>query len=379
MVKSILHFRVLKTVVAAFLAMVAGHLLLASWPIFIVLSACFCVRQTFMSSLKHFFREFKIALVATMIALLAGGFLELDFLLAEYVVYIPFLEFLVAALAIGAVVAVAQYFDWYNVILFGLLAVVYVLLVPAGERELENIFLARGFMRLAKIMVGSFMALVVDFLFSGFEYRRLFDRRLKQVLNQLDDMLDLFVEAIMFQSAKMMDQTLDLMVESQNLLNYVTNKLDDLEKELDLRGGEIHGFDYDRLSLVQDILREFRLISFQIEAGAVNYIELLRIMKKEGNEDAFPEANYARISSKGRKLAERVASLQQAVENEDPAYLEELVACELSPVDYRDLFAEMEAEDIRLLAVDTLSSISRIEYNLCRAARLVHKYLTEYS
>ncbi|MFP4686961.1 MAG: FUSC family protein [bacterium] len=371
MLESFLHFRVLKTVIAAFLSLVAASLMLASYPIFTALSACFCIRQTFMGSLAHFFEEIKLATIATMIALLFGGILELEHMIAEA----PLIDYFVAALAMGVVVAVAQYYKWYNAIFIGLLTVAYVLLVPAGKGG-ENIFLARGAARLGHILVGSISALAVDFLFSGFEYKRLFHYRFKQVLTSIDDMMELFVEAIMFQSKEMMDRTLDIMVETQNLLNYVNNKLEDLETELNFRGDNIHGFDRSQLSLLQDILRDFRIISFQLESGAVNYIELLNIMEKEESADAFPEADYARISSKGRALAGVLSSLQQAVDNEEPVYLEKIISCEVPAVDYRYLFEEMESADVKLLAIDTLSSIGRIEYHLCKSARLIHEYLS---
>lgn len=377
MLRSLIHFRVIKTVFAAFLAMVAGQIF-DPWPIFIVLSACFCIRQTFMGSLDHFYDELKIALVATVIALTAGELMELEYILGMHSVYLTFFNFFITALALGCLVAVTQYYEWYNVILFGLLTVAYILLNRPGTAAGESVFLFRGIQRLGKIMIGSLMALAVDFLFSGFEYRQLFHRRLKQVLEKVDGMLDLFVEAIMFQSAEMMDQTLDLMVDSQNLLNYVTDNLADLESELELRGGDIHGFDYDRLRLIKELLRKFRLISFQVEAGAVNYIELARKMENRGNEEIFPEANYARISERGRRLADRVGSLQQSINDEDPEHLETMVKCDLSTVDYRDLFDEIEEEEIRLLAVDTLSSLSRIEMNLCQAAELFQEYLSRY-
>ncbi len=377
MIRKLVHFRVLKTVTAAFMAMVVGQIF-DPWPIFIVLSASFCIRQTFMSSLDHFYDELKIAFMATGIALLVGEVMELEYLVRHYEHYLPFLSYFLTALAVGLVVAVTQYFKLYNVLLFGLLTVSYILLDRPGTTIEPGVFFLRSIVRLGQIMLGSLMALVVDFLFSGFEYRSLFHRRTKQVLEQVDQMLDLFIEAIMFQSANMMDQTLDLMVESQNLLNYVVEKLDDLEKELELRGGEIHGFDNRRLSLLQDILQNFRLISFQVEAGAVNYIELARRMEGESEAEIIPEADYARLSSKGRELARMVSALQEAVDKENPEALEQIIECELSGVDYRQLFQEMEEGQVRLLAVDILSAISRIEYNLCQSAQLIHEYLTKY-
>jgi|GEM_PF-5888391 len=377
MFKSIFHFRVIKTVCATFLALMLGYTIFQEYTIFIALAACFCIRQTFMGSIKQFVTEVKMVFVATLISMFFGGVLELleevDYLVAA----LPVFHFLGAALAMGAVVALVQHYKWYDSVFVGLLTVAFILLVPAGEKNIENYFLARGAIRFGRILLGSSCALATDFVFSGVEYKNLFHYRLKQVLNSLDDMLELFVEAIMFQDKEMTTRTLDIMVKTQNLLNYVDDKLDDLESELGFRGDNIGGFNRTQLSLLQDILRDFRLISFQLEAGAINYIELLEIMDREAEEEAFPEANYSKISAKGRDLAKTIFCLKNAVDNEDPDVLDKIRHCETKSIDYRYLFEEMEDNDVRLLAIDTLSSIGRVEFHLCKAADLVYKYLQE--
>lgn len=120
------------------------------------------------------------------------------------------------------------------------------------------------------------------------------------------------------------------------------------------------------------------MISFQVEAGAVNYLELADVAEKKNGDEILPEANYARISDRGRALAENISPLQHAIEQEDSRPLEDMVECELSSVNYRELFNNIGNEQIQLLASDTLSSLSRIEQNLCQAAELVQEYLNRY-
>ncbi len=365
------HFRVVKTVLAAFITFILADTIGLSYIIFPVLAACFCIRQTFLSSLRRFSEEFKITVMATMVAMLAGGLIEFNFFLE---LDLPFLDFLVIALALGVVVMLVLYFGWYDSSLIGMLTVLYILGMEA-DMEAENLFLLRAFIRLGSVLLGSFIALLIDYLFSGFEYKRLFRKRIMQALSSLDKMVELFVEALMFRSGIMMEKILDLMVETQNMLNYVTGKVEDLEKELDFRPADIRGISPEQVVKIQRLLRDLRLIGFQLEAGAINFTQLMVITEEKG-EEMLPETDYCSISRQGRLLAQLLTVIQRAVEEGNPAILEGIEDTGSPTQDFRQFLQSCQIEgEVRFMVTDLLSALNRIEYHLKNAAVLLREYL----
>jgi hypothetical protein len=364
------HFRVLKTVTASFLALVVAYLLGMSYPMFPALAACFCIRQTFMASLRSFFVEFKITFHALVLSLTAGGVIELTRL---YGVSHELLDFLIIALAMGGVIVIIQFFEWYNAVFVGLLTVLYVLILGPGE-SYDRVFLARGVSRFGSIVVGSFLALVVDYLFSGYEYKNLFHRRTKQAISTMERMLSMFVEAIVLRSQEMADEILDQAVDSLNLLDYIDDKLEDLRAEMQFRGKDIHGFDMDQLENLEALIRDLRLICFQLEAAGINYVRLMERVETTDEADPLPETDYARFSEKGREMAESLKYLQRALDHDDPSPLGEIPREDDLEVDYSHLFEDMKLSDVRFVATDTMSAIHRIEFHLGRVADRLECY-----
>lgn len=365
--KRLFHFRVLKTVAASFLTLIVAYLLNLSHPMFPALAACFCVRQTFMSSLRTFFAELKMTFHATILGLVAGGTMELTRI---YGISNRIWDLLIISLALGGVIVVVQFFEWYNTVFVGLLTVLYVLMLNPGETY-DQVFLARGVQRFFSIILGSFLALLIDYLFSGFEYRKLFHRRTKQAVSSMERMLSMFAETIMLRSHRMADEILNEVVDSLNLLDYIADKLDDLREEMSFRGENIHGFRIDHLDNLEDLIRDLRLICFQLEAAGINYI---RLMKEAENGDPLPETDYAQFSEKGREMAESLNHLQKALERDEPAPLEKIPRHEDLEVDYSHLFEDIELSERRFVAMDTMSAIQRIEFHLGRVADRLETY-----
>lgn len=361
--RSQLVFRVGKITVATLVAMVTARFLGIDYPLFPAMAACFCISPTFKSSLKRFEMEIKLTVFATLIALGVGGIDVLEQNALGVVARPEYFRYLLTAIAMGTVVIVVQYFGWEEALFVGLLTVPYIILMPMEPPRSEH-FLGMGMERLASILLGSGIALVVDFTFSGYEYSRLVHYHVKEALVAIDTMLDLFVEAIMFRSGEMADRILDRSVSSLNGLNRIKHRLDDLEWEMDLRGENLHGFNRPQLEILGQLLRDLRLTCFQLESGAVNYRRLVEVADRSGSP--IPETDYARFSVKARELARHLERLQESVTREDPSPLAHVPPPEESEeLDYTHLFEDLGSGDVRVLAVDTMAAIHQIE-NLLR-------------
>lgn len=372
MSRSTLLFRVGKITLASLAAMVSAHLLGIDYPLFPAMAACFCISPTFQSSLKRFEMEIKLTVFATLIALGVGGIAILEHDLLGGFSRLAYLDYLLTALSMGIVVMVVQYFGWQDALFVGLLTVPYVILMPVESPGSER-FLSMGMIRLGSILLGSGIALIVDFLFSGYEYSRLVHHHVKQALVSIETMLDLFVEAIMFRSGEMADRILDQSVASLNQLDRIKRRLDDLEWEMDLRGEDIHGFNRSQHEILRHLLQDLRLTCFQLESGAINYMRLTDVADRMGQP--IPETDYAEFSVKGRKLARVLEQLQNAVTREDAAPLSSIPSPEdTEELDYTHLFEDLGDGDVRLLAVDTMAAIHRIEHLLCVLAGHLREY-----
>lgn len=370
--RSQLLFRVGKITVATLVAMVTAQFLGIDYPLFPAMAACFCISPTFRSSLKRFEMEIKLTVIATLIALGVGGIDVLEQSTFGVVARPEYFRYLLTAIAMGLVVIVVQYFGWEEALFVGLLTVPYVILMPMDPPRSEH-FLGMGMARLASILLGSGIALVVDFTFSGYEYSRLVDDHVKQSLVSIETMLNLFVEAIMFRSGEMTDRILDQSVSSLNGLNRIKHRLDDLDWEMDLRGENLHGFSRQQLEILGQLLRDLRLACFQLESGAVNYRRLVEVAER--TDSPIPETDYARFSVKARELARHLERLQESVTRENPAPLAQIPPPEESEeLNYTDLFEELGAGDVRVLAVDTMAAIHQIESLLRRLAVHLRDY-----
>ncbi|MFB6355662.1 MAG: aromatic acid exporter family protein [bacterium] len=365
----LLHFRVIKSAVASFIALISSYYIGFEYALFPALAACFCIRQTFVGSLKTFYIELKMTGHATLVALLAGGTMELFHI---YGYKIKFLDYFIVALAIGGVIVVVEYFRWYNAVFIGLLTVLYVLLLPELG-EYDKMFLARGVRRFGSIIVGSTIALVVDFLFSGYEYNRLFYQRTQQALDSIETMLEQFVEAIVLEDREKADSILDQAVEGLNLLNYISDNLDDLEKEMEFRGDEIHDFSHKQVDILNRLVRNLRLICYQMEAAGINYRRLLDNINN--SENPLSETKYEEMTARVRELSSSLRYLREAIESESTEPLENITRFEDFELSYNQLFEENKVStDLEILTFDTMASIHRIEYYLGEIADILEMY-----
>lgn len=370
--RSTLLFRVGKITIASLVAMIAAHFLGVDYPLFPAMAACFCISPTFKSSLKRFEVEIKLAVFSTLIALGVGGLSILEHNTLEFVARIDYLNYLLTAICMGIVVVVVEYFDWQDALFVGLLTVPYVILMPVEPPRSEH-FLSMGMLRLGSILLGSGIALLVDFTFSGFEYNRLVYHHVRKALISIETMLNLFVEAIMFRSGEMANRILDQSVTTLNQLNRIKGRLDDLEWEMDLRGENLHGFSRPQLEVLRRLLQDLRLTGFQLESGAINYMRLVETAQRTGNP--IPETDYSQFSRKARQLARLLERLEESVARENPGPLDGIPSAEdHDELDYTHLFEDLGSGDVRLMAMDTMAAIHRIEQLLCSLAEHLGDY-----